>query len=510
MKMHHNGYTRRNFMQTVLAGAVGLSCFSRDTGAKQTSQDCPNILFVYLDDLGYGDVSCYNPDSKIPTPNIDRLAKEGIVFSDAHTAAAICGPSRYGLMTGRYPWRRGPGGCGNGAKFRDVFIEEDRLTLASLLKKKGYNTAQIGKWGIRHNYADALKPGGKPGHKDAYDFPNKRLLGSQLFGFDYSWCMTHLFPREGATDIDIYNKHQLENGLPVDPTLGFSDPYRWLPDSAMQVVEYIETYAGKRRNPKFGLDRNNPFFIYWDPPSPHEPIVPNTKFLGQSGAGRYGDFVVEIDHYIGKMLDALDRLQLFDSTLVVFSSDNGPENTCYKRIQSHKHYSMGPLRGIKRDAWEGGHRVPLIVRWPGVVKSGQRCDELVCMTDWLSTFAEMTDQKLPIDAGEDSVSIEPLLEGIKKPVRASVVHHRSSGQFAIRHKDWLLVDCKAGGSREPDWFRKERGVIPHTLLTELFNLKTDPQQTINLSEKYPEKVKALKLLLKQELTKEGNKLCCKE
>ncbi len=458
----------------------------------------PNILFIYLDDLGYGDVTCYNPESKIHTPHIDRLAKEGMVFTDAHTPAPICGPSRYGLMTGRYPWRRGKGGTGNGPKFRDLFIEKGRTTVASLLKRKAYNTAQIGKWGIRHNYSDAVKPGTESGHKDSYDFPNKRILGAQAVGFDYSWCMTHLFPAPGTKAIG-HSKHQLENGLPVDPALNISDPYRWLPDSAMKVVKYLETYAGNKDNPKFGLNRKTPFFIYWDPPSPHTPIVPNKEFIGKSGAGDYGDFVLEIDHYVGQILDALDRLQLSDNTLVIFSSDNGPETSCYQRIQSHKHYSMGPLRGVKRDAWEGGHRVPLIVRWPGVVKPAERCDELVCLTDWLATFADISDLKLSGDEDDDSVSILPLLTGSTKPVRESVIHHMPSGQFAIRHEDWLFIDHKTGdgNNKEPGWFRKERGVLSHRSRAELFNLKEDPQQTNNLYDKRPEKASELKKLLKQ-------------
>lgn len=461
----------------------------------------PNILFIYLDDLGYGDVTCYNPDSKIHTPHMDRLAKEGIVFTDAHTPAAICGPSRYGLMTGRYPWRRGKDGTGNGPKFRDLFIEKNRITLASLLKKNGYHCAQIGKWGIRHNYSDAVKPGKEPGHKDSYDFPNKRLLGAQAAGFDYSWCMTHLFPAPGTKEIG-HSKHLLENGLPVDPTLKISDPYRWLPDSAMKVVEYLEAYAGKKDNLKFGINRQSPFFIYWDPPSPHTPIVPNKEFQGKSGAGDYGDFVLEIDYYVGAILDALDSLQLTDHTLVIFSSDNGPETFAYERIQKHQHYSMGSLRGVKRDAWEGGHRVPLLVRWPGVVQPGRSCDALVSLTDWLATFADMSGLKLAEDAGEDSVSIMPLLKGSNEPVRQSVIHHSASGKFAIRHQDWLFIDYKTGdGNRgkrkEPDWLRKERGVLSHRSSAELFNLKEDAQQTRNLYDQHPEKARELEKLLEK-------------
>jgi len=274
------------------------------------------------------------------------------------------------------------------------------------------------------------------------------------------------------------------------------------PDSAMKVVEYIETYGGERENPKFRLDREKPFFIYWDPPSPHEPIVPNKAFLGSSGAGKYGDFVVEIDHYVGKMLDTLDRLKLSDKTIVIFSSDNGPESTCYERIKDYGHYSMGSLRGIKRDTWEGGHRLPLLVRWPDVVRAGRHCDQLVCLTDWLATFAEITGQKLPDNAGEDSVSILPLLQdkNITFPLRESVIHHTHTPRvhFAIRNKEWLYIDYITGDANaEPEWFRKERGVHAHGFPGELFNLEHDPQQTVNLYGEYPEKVRELKALLCQ-------------
>ncbi|NWK55494.1 arylsulfatase [Verrucomicrobiaceae bacterium N1E253] len=463
-------------------------------------QRSPNILFVYLDDLGYGDVSCYNPESKIQTPHMDRLAKEGIRFTDAHTPAAICGPSRYGVMTGRYPWRRGKDGLGNGAKFRDTFIEHGRLTLASLLKKKGYNTAQIGKWGMRHHYSKALKPGAKPGTRDAYDFPRKRLLGSQRFGFDYSWCMTHLFPLDGEKQISVFCKHQMENGLPVDAKLKHSNARNWLPDSAKKVVEYIEAYAQKEKVNQFGIQPKHPFFIYWDPPSPHEPIVPHSRFLGKSGAGAYGDFIVEIDHYLGEVLKALDRHELSENTLVILSSDNGPEKSAYSRIKQYQHDSMGGLRGVKRDLWEGGHRVPFILRWPGRIKAGGTEGGLVCLTDILATFADITEQALPQDAGEDSISLLPQLYGQtgSKQVRSHVIHHSHRGHYALRYGDWLFIDAKTGDvSGEPKWFSKDRGVQHHQHQAALYHLKDDKKQSTNLYGSHPEKARQMKQKLNQ-------------
>ena len=488
-----NLYAKKEIIFTLSVLFLSATASSADTSS---IDERPNILFIYLDDVGYGDLSCFNSCSKIQTPNIDRIATEGIAFTDAHAAAAICGPSRYGLMTGRYPWRRGEGGSGNGAKFRDLFIERGRMTIASLLKEEGFNTAQMGKWGIRHDYSDAVKPGMEPGHVNAYDFPARRLYGSQLVGFDYSWVTTHLVGN-GET------KHQFENGVPADPEWRTrpSDPYCWLPDSAMKVVQYIETYGGDREYPAFHQDKQKPFFVYWDPPSPHEPIVPNKGFVGKSGAGAYGDFVLEIDHYVGRMLDALEKCGLTENTMVVFSSDNGPEFTCYERAREYGHYSMGDLRGVKRDTWEGGHRVPLLVRWPGVVDSGHRCDELICLTDWLATIADMIDRQLPDDAGEDSLSFLPLLQGkSSESIRKSLIHHTPGLQFAIRTKEWLCIDHKSGDANaEPEWFRNERGVKPHDGRCELFNLEQDFRQTTNLYDEYPDKVKELKRLLRQQI-----------
>lgn len=461
------------------------------TSFSETSNRSPNILFIYLDDLGYGDVSFSNPDSKIFTPHIDRLAREGMAFTDAHAPGPVCGPSRYGLLTGRYPWRRGKDGRGNGAKFRDLFVEEERTTIASLLERKGYNTAQIGKWGLRHNYADAVLPGREPGELDAYDFPNKRLMGSQLVGFDYSWCITYLDKRDSNI------KTQFENGLPQDPSLAPVDPYRWLPESGDKVVEYLDAYAGQLENPKFGIDSRKPFFVYWDPPSPHDPIVPNQAFVGMSGAGAYGDFVIEVDHYIGKILNTLDRLDLTKSTLVVFASDNGPARGVYERIQEFDHYSMDKRRGMKTDILEGGHRVPLVVRWPGVIEANQTSNALVSLTDWLATIAEITGQTLAKNAGEDSLSFLSLLKRASqpKPYRTSVIHHTPRGIYAIRERDWVFIDDASPPDSEPEWYRKSLRVDLPEHPAQLYNLKSDPKQTKNLYEQYPEKAQEMKALL---------------
>lgn len=450
----------------------------------------PNILFIYLDDLGYGDLSCANPDSKIHTPEIDRLASQGVLFTDAHTAAAVCGPSRYGLLTGRYPWRRGEGGMGNGAKFRDVFIEEGRITLASLLKSQGYNTAQIGKWGLRHNYSEAVLPGKQPGRLDAYDFENRKLMGSQLFGFDYSWTLTYL--ESASSDI----KTPFENSKPVDPRLLPTDPHTWLPESARKVIDYLKYHAGKATNPPYNIDPDRPFFIYWDPTAPHTPYLPNPEFMGTSGAGVYGDFVVEIDHWVGRILETLEKLALANDTLVILTSDNGPDKYSYDRLRQFDHYSMGIRRGIKTNEFEGSHRLPLIVRWPGVIEANQRSDILFSLTDWFATLADITGQQVPSGAGEDSVSFMAQLQGdIHKPYRDHVVSHSTRGVFSVRKGDWVLIESPDPPAGEPDWFREMRGVESSGYPGQLYDLKSDPSQSRNLYGQFPEKVEELSKLL---------------
>lgn len=450
----------------------------------------PNILFIYLDDLGYGDLRCTNPDSKIPTPHIDRLANQGLLFTDAHTPAAVCGPSRYGLLTGRYPWRRGPGGMGNGAKFREVFIEENRLTIASLLKQKGYNTAQFGKWGLRHNYSQAVLPGRDPGDLDAYDFKNNRLLGPQLFGFDYTWTLTYL-DKENS---DI--KQPFENGKPLHQDLSPLDPHDWFPDSAHKIMDYLQAYAGGKSNAQFGANPEKPFFVYWDPTGPHWPYVPNREFVGKTDAGVYGDFVFEIDHWVGQVLNTLKVLNLEQDTLVLFASDNGPDKYSYERLEEIGHYNMGKWRGLKTDVFEGGHRTPMIVRWPGVVMPDRQSEALISLTDWFDTIAEITGQEIPQGAGEDSMSFLSLLkEDNASTHRQSIIHHSTRGDFAIRQGNWVFIDSANAPNGEPEWFRQLRGIEPDNQAGQLFNLEEDPSQTRNLYAKYPEKVQELKQLL---------------
>ncbi len=478
---------------------IVLFLFSCSNG-KKAGPDKPNVLFVYVDDLGYGDPGCYNPGSKIPTPNIDKLAAEGMVFTDAHAAASICGPSRYGLLTGRYSWRK-PGGLGNGKAYDECKIEKGRKTIADMFREEGYNTAQIGKWGLRNNYKQALKDPDRIPDPDSitpldFDF-SKPIDAPNTRGFDYSFTMVMLAEMRNGK-MQKNDKWFFENGYPY-PKGSTPDPanFDWencLPELAKKGTEYINVYGEKQEGKAFNIDRSKPFFLYFDPHVPHEPIVPTKEFLGSSGAGKYGDFVVELDHYIGELIKALKDNGLYEHTIVIFASDNGAEGTAYNRILKYRHYSNGNLRGAKRDVWEGGHRVPLIIKWPGKTKAGTKCNTPICFTDLFATFADHFNYTHDNKTAPDSYSFLKLLSEPEGEFhRPPIIHHTNRGVMAIRDGDWLYIDAPTGmDNPEPEWFRKERGVIPSDSPVELFNLKDDLQETRNIANERPDKVRELK------------------
>jgi arylsulfatase A len=480
---------------------LGLTCCGNSLQATEP----PNIVYILADDLGYGDLGCYNAQSKIPTPRLDQFATQGMRFTDAHSPSAVCTPTRYALLTGRYAWRTrlqrnvlGP--------WDKPLIAPDRLTVGKLLQQHGYETACIGKWHLGQNYATT---DGKPamgGVKNALsnvDFTQPISDGPIARGFD------HYF----GTIVPNYPPYCfIENdrtvGIPSIPTTGgnFNIPGPmvpgWkleniLPDLTTHAVHWIEGAA----------QRKKPFFLYFSLTSPHYPVVPSADFVGKTQVGAYGDFVHQTDWSIGQVLDALQRAGVADNTLVIFTSDNGAEITgevkpgAYDRVQQFEHRSSGELRGAKRDAWEGGHRVPFIARWPGKITTGSVSDEIVCHVDFMATVAAILEQKLPENAAEDSVNILPVLLGEKlnAPVREATVNHSARGKFAIRQGDWVLIDAPSGDDNgangEPAWLKSERGYTPHTQAGELFNVREDLSQRHNLYAEKPEMVSQLKSLL---------------
>ena len=470
---------RREFLGFTAAGLAG-------KGAVQTP---PNIVFVLTDDLGYGDIACQNSESKIPTPNLDRLAGQGVRFTDAHSPSAVCTPTRYGVLTGRYSWRsRLKSGVLEG--YSPNLIEPGRPTVASVLKSRGYYTGGIGKWHLGL------------GDREKTDFTRPLRPGPVDHGFDYYFGI--------PASLDMPPYLYLENDRvveqPTSTTPGKQESgifWRGGPVApSFQFDQVLATLTGKAVG--FLRDRAakpaQPFFLYLPLTGPHTPWVPRKEFLGRSKAGIYGDFVCEVDWVAGEILNTLDQAGLSSNTLLIFTSDNGPERYAYERIPQFGHYSMGSLRGVKRDAWEGGHRIPFLARWPGRIRAGGTSSETICLTDLMATSAALSGAKLPDNGGEDSYNIAPALLGEKRPapIREATVSHTANGEFAIRQGEWVFIDAPTGmNTKEPEWFRKQRGYTLHTLAGELYNLKQDPAERKNLYAERPDMVGKLKALLER-------------
>ncbi len=468
----------------------------------------PNIVVILADDLGYGDLGCYNKGSKIPTPNLDRLASQGMRFTDAHAPASVCSPTRYALLTGRYAWRSRMK-RGVLVPWEGPLLADDRLTAATLLKQNGYATACFGKWHLGWNWPtkDGAPARSGPDRLSNVEFTRAITGGPTGHGFD------HYF----GVDLPNYPPYCfVENdratAIPSVPDSGRADGFNrpgpmvpgWklvniLPEVTRRSVKWLDENAGTGK----------PFFLYLPLTSPHYPVVPAPEFKGKSKAGDYGDFVYQTDWSIGQVLDALRRAGVEDNTLVIFTSDNGPEVTgevdpgVYDRAKQSAHFSMGDLRGAKRDTWEGGHRVPFLARWPGKIRAGAVSAETICHVDFLATVAALLDAKLPANAAEDSVSLLPVFLGDKldHPHREAVVHHGGSGKFAIRQGEWVLIDSPTGDDNgahgEPQWFKDERGYTKHTLPAELFNVRDDVSERRNQFAEHPEIARSLKALLEK-------------
>ena len=465
-----------------------LLIFLGSTFAACTSSDqLPNVVIILVDDMGYGDPGCYNSASKIPTPHIDQLASEGMRFTDAHAAGALCHPSRYGLMTGQYPfrtdvsvWRKKP------------TIKESQITVASLLRSRGYHTAMIGKWhlGFLENGYENPLPGG----------PVDRGFDS-YFGIRASTDIPPYFyirdDKAEAPPTDHIDAESSEGWSPIQgsfwraggiaPGLELKDV---LPRFTKEAVEVITDHTGN------DVHKGKPLMLYLAYPAPHTPWLPSPEFEGKSGAGMYGDFLMMVDAQIGMILDALDEAGISENTLLVFSSDNGPVwyDTDTKRFG---HDSSGGLRGMKADAWEAGHRMPFIIRWPSRVRPGAVSDQTICFTDLMATCAAVTNRDLPENAGPDSYSFLPVLIGEQpdeQPIRPPIVMQSSNGSMLIRSGDWKLINqLGSGGFSEPKHI--EPG--PGDPEGQLYNLAEDPGETNNIYSDYPDIVARLKLEMKQ-------------
>lgn len=467
----------------------------------------PNVIIILCDDLGQGDPQCYNPASKIPTPHMDRLAKEGMRFNDAHTPSSVCTPTRYSTLTGRYCWRGKlkKGVLWNG--WEQALIEEDRPTIASMLKPKGYHSAAIGKW---HLGWDWQTTDGKPASPKAHDagtvdYTKKVTRGPLTLGFDHSY----LIPASLDMAPYLYLVDDLAQQAPTEYTEGSQhrrkggggfwrkgamqpgfDFYGFLPATTEAAVAYIDDRAADNR----AADENQPFFLYFPLPAPHTPWTPSKEFQGDTEVGWYGDFVAQTDWSLGRVLAALDRNGIADNTLIVFTSDNGshwPEGD----IEKWGHDANNGWRGQKADIHEAGHRVPFLVRWPAVIKSESVSDQTICLTDLYATAAQIVGHDLQNNEGEDSVSLMPIFKGeANEPIREATVHHSLSGMFAIRKGDWKLVQGLGSGgfTKINTKADKEAGIEG-----QLYNLNDDPKEQNNLWKDKPELVAELTALLEK-------------
>ena len=494
---------------------IALSTFA--SAKDQVSK--PNILVILADDLGYGDVHSYNPErGKIPTPNIDKLGTQGMRFTDGHSSSGVCSPSRYTLLTGRYHWRtklqHGIVGV-----FGDPLIAPDRMTIATLAKQQGYRTACIGKWHlgwdwpITNEQRPLLSPRQQPedeanktgrGNPSATQVPTEKQISA--------WNDIFSKPIAGGPitrGFDLYFGTDIPNWPPFcfienDRTLGVPTEFlpreymaknqasqqgpalkEWklegiLPALADRTIRFIQESAQKKE----------PFLVYMPLTSPHTPLSVNSEWKGKSQLNLFADFVMETDSTVGRVLEALEKSGEAQNTLVVFTADNGcAPYIGVKELEQMGHYPSGPLRGYKADAWEGGHRVPFIVRWPGVVRPGSVCSQLVYQADLLRTFADAFDVKLPETAGEDSFSLMPLLKGEDKPVRETAVSTSMGGTPAVRSGSWKYIPAPGSGG----WGSGGDQSQP----LQLYNLAEDLGETNNLAASMPEKITEMHSILEK-------------
>lgn len=494
--------TRRSFLSTVSAAAAAM--WLHDAKASHARNSLPNIVILYADDMGYGDLAIQNEESKIPTPHLDALAREGMRFTDAHSSSGICTPSRYALLTGGYHWR----------KFHNIVesfggsvFDAGELTLPGMLRQQGYHTACIGKWHLGWDWEKIRRDGSERSRSiprpEDFDWSMPVPGGPLAHGFDYYFG-------DDVPNFPPYTWIKNDRLLEVPTEMYAPDPVPeegnhegrpgpmapgWRLDEVMpRLTEEAVRWIARQKN------SDRPFFLYFPWTSPHTPIVPAPDFQGKSGAGPYGDFVYQSDWSAGQILQALDEHGFRENTLVIFSSDNGPEHYAYDRIRNYGHRSMGPLRGLKRDIYEGGHRVPFVARWPEVIPAGSVCDSLVSQVDLMATIAAIIGYTLPEDAAVDSYDLTPLLRGRapETAIRTAHVHNTFANRYALREGDWVLIDAVSGAhSKVPEWFDETYGYEPNPHERALYNLGQDISQRKNLVGSYPEKAAAMQTVLEE-------------
>ncbi len=475
-----------NFRLAILSLLVIAStfCHGRSSNAADANRNRPNVVVILADDMGIGDLSVYNSDSKINTPHMDAFARQGLRMTDMHSPSAVCTPTRYGLLTGRYCWRtRLKSSVLFG--YDTLLIDTNRMTLASMLKKHGYATGVFGKWhlglgaGKKTDYAKPLTPGPlSVGFDTFYGIPASLDMAPHVFVEDDHVVEAPTSSVEKGNYIR-YGGTGYINAGPMAPSFRHVDV---LPVTTDKTVEFIEKQTAEK-----------PFFVYVPFSAPHTPWRPTEEFKGKSQAGTYGDFTMMVDHCIGRILNAIKEQGFDDNTLVIVTSDNGSH---WNQGDKKKYGHLGNmhLRGQKADIHDGGHRVPFIVRWPGMVKPDTVSDSLGCLTDVFASVAAVIGEPLPFNAGEDSYNLLPSWTE-NKSVRTAVVHHAGRGMFAIRRGDWkLILGLGTAGFTEP-WGHIEPK--PGEAAGQLYNMADDPSETTNLWLEKPEIVAELTQLLDQ-------------
>jgi len=480
------------YLHRRLAPLLFLALFA---GFGTTSEAAPpNVILVMADDLGIGDLTATNSDCKIKTPRLQQLADEGITFLDAHTPSSVCTPTRYGLLTGRYNWRsRLARGVLSGTS--EHLIPAERPTLGHLMKAAGYQTAMIGKWHLGWDW-----------HKEGktIDFTKPVVNGPDINGFDtyYGHCGSLDMPpyvwvdtgkvtavpvrEEGVTKQE--DRYGWYRKGPIGPDF---DIPQVLPHLFDKSIAYVQAKTAAAR-------AGTPFFLYLPLPAPHTPIVPIPPFKDASGLNPYADFVMQVDHLMGRLLDAVKAAGLDENTLVIFTSDNGcsPEAN-FPLLAEHGHDPSGPFRGHKADIYEGGHRVPLLARWPGTIPPARTTNTLACLTDIYSTLAEVTGQPRATVGGEDGFSLLPVLTGTGESARDTLISHSIDGSFAIRQGPWKLCLCRGSGgwSAPKENNAKKQGLPP----LQLFDLTNDPAEATNVAADHPAEVSRLLQLLNRQV-----------
>ena len=481
--------------------------------ADTPKQAKPNIIIILADDLGYGDVGCYNSESKVATPNLDRLARQGIRFTDAHSPSTVCTPSRYSLLTGRMAFRIPYKGVFAGVG-GPCLIKEDQLTLPQMLRNQGYATAMTGKWHVGLSFFDTvgqrITKGGVEGVK-MIDYSHAIPDGPVNRGFDRFYgtacCPATDFlyafidgdripvPPTGMLDKSKLPKHPYSE----DNRDGMIAPNYDLEELDMVFLkksrEFLEQHAKN--------DPEKPFFLFHSMNAVHLPSFAAEQFQGSTKAGPHGDFIHELDYIVDELMKTLEQLGMAENTIVMFSSDNGPETTAVVHMRAdYGHDGARPWRGVKRDQWEGGHRVPLIVRWPGKIAAGSTSDQTVCLTDIMATCATITGATLPDSAAPDSFDILPILLGKDNggQIRPYTLHQTISLALAIRKGPWKYLDHKGSGGNNYNNPELKPFALPDSAPDapgQLYNLETDPGETVNLYFKHPEIVAELKALLEK-------------